>query len=294
MTNYQLVALDLDGTALTSDGQISRRLLRAVREARARGVVVTVATARRWFGASPFAEALGVKGPIIIYDGALARGFPDGEVALSHPLDPQVAQRAAEALVSRGMQVVAQSSGASGEWMLVNEGGKNTQWMRSYLQHFKDQIRYAPLSDFKRLAPETLRLVSFGPEKRLQAALDALGDVSVGRQILPMGSYGSGELTVFSPGASKGAGLRWLAQRLGIPLEQTLAIGDGVNDLSMLRMAGLGVAMGNAAPEIRAEANAVTATNDDDGVARAIERYILDADRAEDDGVGDDGVEETA
>lgn len=289
MTTYQLVALDLDGTALNSDGQISQRLLRAVREARARGVVVTVATARRWFGASPFAEALGVKGPIIIYDGALARGFPDGEVELSHSLDPQITQRAAEALVSRGMQVVAQCSGPGGEWMLVKEGGKNTQWMRSYLQHFKDQIRYAPLSDFKRLAPETLRLVSFGPEKRLRAALDSLDDVSVGRQIIPMGSYGSGELTVFSPNASKGGGLRWLAQRLGIPLEQTMAIGDAVNDLSMLRMAGLGVAMGNAAPEIRAEANAVTATNDDDGVAQAIERYILDAD-----GIADEGVEETA
>jgi Cof subfamily protein (haloacid dehalogenase superfamily) len=289
MTNYQLVALDLDGTALTSDGQISHRLLRAVREARARGVVVTVATARRWIGASPFAEALGVKGPIIIYDGALVRGFPSGEVALAHPLDPNVTQRAAEALVACGMQVVAQSSGVGGERILVNEGAKNTHWMRAYLKNFKDQISYAPLSDFIRVAPETLRLVSFGPEKRLRAALEALGDVSVGRQVLPLGSYGSGELTVFSPEASKGSGLRWLAQRLGVPLEQTLAIGDGVNDLSMLRMAGLGVAMGNAAPEIRAEADAVTATNDQDGVALAIERYILDADDT-----AVDGVEETA
>jgi hydroxymethylpyrimidine pyrophosphatase-like HAD family hydrolase len=109
-------------------------------------------------------------------------------------------------------------------------------------------------------------------------AFDALGESPLGRQIMPMGSYNEAELTVFAPEASKGEGIRWLAQRLDIPLAQTMAMGDGVNDISMLQAAGLGVAMGNAAPEVRLAADAVTADNAEDGAALAIERYALDED----------------
>ncbi|MGH2504114.1 MAG: HAD family hydrolase, partial [Ktedonobacterales bacterium] len=252
MTTYRLVALDLDGTALTSEGQISQRLLRAVRAARVRGAVVTLATARRWVGAAPLAEALGIEAAIILYDGATARAFPGGEVELAHALGPRVAQRAAEALAARGLQVVAQVGGVGGERLIACEGAAHPQWMGSYLASFPQQVTYAPLADLASAAPETLRLVSFGPEAWLRSALEALADVSAGRQILSEGSYGISELTVFSPEASKGSGVRWLAARLGIPMAQTLAIGDGVNDISMLRAAGLGVAMGGAEPEVRA------------------------------------------
>ncbi len=288
MTAVGLIALDMDGTILAPDGSLSARVKRAVHEARARGVVVALATARRWTGAAPIAQELELAGPLILYDGALAQNFPDGATQLRRTLDARLAQGAAAALAARELQVVAQYSDAQGERLAVSEHPPHPQWMRSYLANFRGQATYVALESLAELAP--LRLVSFGPIKRLRGALDALSDAPVGRQILPLGNYGIAELTVFSPDASKGAGLRWLAQRLGIPLEQTMAIGDGVNDVSMLRDAGLGVAMGNAAPEVRQAADVVTAANDEDGAALAIERYVLDADAP----ITDDEAEETA
>lgn len=289
MTDYRLVGLDLDGTTLTTDGAISRRTKRAVHEARERGVVVTLVTARRWIGAAAYAGELGIEGPIILYDGALARAHPDGAVEMAQPLDARVTQRAAEALTARGLEVAAQVSDAGGERLVVGEGAESSPWLSSYLTMFSQQVTHASLTGLAAAATDTMRLVAFGPEPMLRAALDALDGLDASWQVLPQGSYSTGELTVFAREVSKGAGLRWLAARLGVPLAQTMAIGDHLNDLSMLRAAGLGVAMGNADPEIQAAANVVTATNDDDGVAQAIERYILDADDA-----ADESAEETA
>ncbi|HET9111022.1 MAG TPA: Cof-type HAD-IIB family hydrolase [Ktedonobacterales bacterium] len=302
MTAIRLIALDLDGTLLASDGTLSARVERAIREARARDVVVTLATARRWTGATPYARQLDLTAPLILYDGALVRTFPHGETQLQRTLKPDLAQRAAETIAQWELQVVAQHAAPHGERLVASEDPPHPKWMAPYLASFREQATRAPLDRIATVSPETLRLVSFGPIKRLRGAFDALGDAPVGRQILPLGSYGLAELTVFSPDSSKGSGLRWLARRLGIPMSQTLAIGDGVNDVSMLRAAGLGIAMGNAAPEIQAEANGVTAPNDEDGAALAIERYVLDGEGAEAseemrddlDGALDDETEETA
>ncbi|EFN56002.1 hypothetical protein CHLNCDRAFT_22679, partial [Chlorella variabilis] len=76
-------------------------------------------------------------------------------------------------------------------------------------------------------------------------------------------------------GASKGFGVGWLLDRLGVDPAACLALGDGENDVEMLRLCGLGVAMGNAGPPALAAADAITAPNSEDGVARAIERFVL-------------------
>lgn len=85
----------------------------------------------------------------------------------------------------------------------------------------------------------------------------------------------SGMLEVLPVGASKGAGVQWLLNHLGISPSGLLALGDGENDIEMLQLAAVGVAMGNAGPKVKAVADAVTASNDDDGVAKAIHEYVL-------------------
>jgi hydroxymethylpyrimidine pyrophosphatase-like HAD family hydrolase len=93
--------------------------------------------------------------------------------------------------------------------------------------------------------------------------------------LLLLGNYGVAELTLFSSAVSKGNALTILARHLDIPLEETMAIGDGANDISMLRAAGLGVAMGQAPRRVRAMADMVTTSNAEDGLARAVEQYAL-------------------
>lgn len=274
--DYRLLALDLDGTTLLPDSTLSVRVIQAVQQARAHGVSVALATARRWTSAAPVAAALGHAGSVIIYDGAVAREFPDGQTVVSHMLSSDLVQQVADLLDEHELQVVAQHSGEH-ERMTASDSPPHPEWMETYIRAFPDQIMMTPVAQIGSVFADAVRIVSFGPESRLRAAYDALGSLPVGRQILPHGSYGTAELTVFSPSASKGAALAWLAERLGIPLAETMAIGDGVNDISMLRIAGLGVAMGNALPEVKMVADAVTTSNVRDGVAIAIEQYLLGA-----------------
>ncbi len=93
----------------------------------------------------------------------------------------------------------------------------------------------------------------------------------------PYGSYVSAELAILPVGCSKASGVATLAAHYGIHLEQVMAIGDSYNDQEMLRVVGLGVAMGQAPEQVKAAARAVTATNQEDGAALAIERYVLAA-----------------
>lgn len=283
MRDYHLVALDLDGTIARPDDTVSERTLSAIAEAQRRGVTIALATSRRWIGAEPIARVADLRGYIIAYDGAF-RGKYAGSVAIESadsseearaPLDVEVARSAAEIVGKFGLQVVAQYVNPDGEWLVASERPRHPEWMASYLDRSRTPVARVPLAGIAGMFPSPLRLVSFGPMELLRRAFAALDGLPVGRQILPMGNYGSSELTIFAPGVSKGSALRTLAAHLGIPIEATMAIGDGINDIPMLREVGLGVAIGGSAPEVQAAADLVTAAFDEDGAARAIERYAL-------------------
>lgn len=274
MSEYRLIALDVDGTILNPVGQLSPRVIAAVQAAQARGVTVALATARRWTGAAPIARALGLRGPLILYDGALRRLSPGGAIELALPLAKDIALEVARRMVAGGVRAVAQYSPLAGERMVASVELPMGGWMEPYLDTFAHQVRYRPVAALLgRRAP--LRLVSFAPLERLRPLAEQMADLKAEWQILESGSYGQAELTLFAPDVSKGAALTQLATDLRIPLAETLALGDGVNDISMLRAAGLGVAMGNAAAPARLAADVVTASNAEDGAARAIERYVL-------------------
>jgi Cof subfamily protein (haloacid dehalogenase superfamily) len=285
VSDYRLIAMDVDGTILTPEGELTPRMLRAAQMAAERGVTLALATARRWTGAEPVARALGAARPLILYDGALRRAFPDGAVESTEPLAVDVAQEAAERIAANGLRVVAQYSLPAGERMVATAEAPHGDWMEAYLAFFRRQVRFRPLGALLTTFQKPLRLVSFGPLEILRALADSMVDLPAGVQILPLGSYGTAELTVFAPGVSKGAALARLAADLGLSMAETMAIGDGDNDISMLRAAGLGVAMGHAAPHVRAAADALTTSNIEDGAARAIERYALGEAPEEDDAV---------
>jgi Cof subfamily protein (haloacid dehalogenase superfamily) len=274
-SRYRLVALDLDGTLLDDAGSLSSRTRAAVAGVVARGVIVVLATSRRFTGAAPVAEALNLNGPLILYDGAQIREYPSGAILSSSVLARRTARLAVDAIAAEGLRPIVQYAAASGEHLLVGPSASATAYDREYVGRFSRQITELPLTKLTDDPAPLLRIVAFGPLERLSRAAESVASLPCGWQLLPHGNYGAAELSVFSRGASKGAALLRLAARLHIDARGTLAIGDGINDVSMLSVAGLGVAMGNAAPEVRAVAGAVTAANAEDGAAQALDRYIL-------------------
>lgn len=275
MATFRLVAADLDGTLLDPAGEVSPRTRSLVGRLRAAGVTLALATSRRLTGAAPVADALGLAGPVIVYDGAQTRDHPSSAIHAEHALALATARQVVEVLAAHALRPIAQYGDASGESLRVAPPLPGDEHGDDYLGRFATQITVAPVPDLCLAAHGPLRVVAFGRLERLQAATQALAALDCGVQVLPIGNYGTSELTVFASAASKGNALVALAQQLGIPIEAVFAIGDGINDVSLLRAAGMGVAMANGNAETRAVAAAIAPPNSADGAARAIEHYVL-------------------
>ncbi|HEY7350043.1 MAG TPA: Cof-type HAD-IIB family hydrolase [Ktedonobacterales bacterium] len=276
---YQLLMLDIDGTLLNEQGQITPRTRQAIAAAQAAGVLIVLATARRYFSAARFAADLGLTGPIASYDGALIRVHPSGERWHSDPLPAVVGQAAVDAIARHGLQPLAQYDLDDGERVLTGPESGDTPWEGDYFTLLASPLERHPLDELCAGGHDPLRVVAFGPEERLERIAADMRHLPCQAYLNPLGSYGSAELSVMSPTTSKGAALSVLSSRLQLAPGQTMALGDSFNDLSMLGLAGLGVAMGHAPPEVRAVARAVTLSNTQDGAALAIERYLLNGNR---------------
>jgi Cof subfamily protein (haloacid dehalogenase superfamily) len=274
----RLVATDLDGTLLAPDGSVSPRTLAAVRRLERDGVTLCLATARRWTGVLPVAQTLAMRGPLILYDGAIARDYPSGEVLLRDPLPPETARAAVALLAAYGLRPIVQYSTEEGERLLVAPPDVGSDAVgdgaaRYLADQTGDQVRLAPLDELVTDA-DVLRVCAFAPVRHLRVVARDLAHLPCGRQLLKTGMFGTAELTLFAATASKGTALAAIAERLGCSLAETLAIGDGINDISMLRMAGTGVAMRHAPPSVQRAASHRAGTNAEEGVVEALEAHV--------------------
>jgi Cof subfamily protein (haloacid dehalogenase superfamily) len=282
----RLVALDLDGTLLNSRGELTARNRAAIAAARARGVSVAVVTGRRFRDARPLALELGLDVPVIAHNGALTKHARTLETvaALLMPAE------AARAVVSFGREQGADalvSDDHTGEGVLVYDHisagntalAKYIAWSRRVVgPEAADSIRrVASLEDY--LDHDPLHVAFSGgcaAMERLGESMESAlgGAVKLLLTLYPKMDFAL--LDVLHPAASKGAGLAAVASEQGVTREQVMAVGDNFNDLEMLEYAGTGVLMGNAEHTLRERGDFfTTATNDEDGVAAAIERFVL-------------------
>jgi hydroxymethylpyrimidine pyrophosphatase-like HAD family hydrolase len=284
VTEIRLIAADLDGTLLDPDGALSPRTLAALHAAHAAGAVTVLATARRYTGAEPIAHAIGAVDAVITFDGAQTRRFPDGAILASAHLDARHGQAAAELMYAHGLRPIAQHSDEAGERLIIGPQPEAPEWSRAYLDAVAPLVVPSSLDAVCAGQQDPVRVVAFGPAPRVRwvARLiashpDFTSEASgaPGVHVLHAGNYGTAELTVLPAGVSKGTALQQVGVQFGIPMQQVLALGDGLNDISMFRVAGLSVAMENAAKALLRVAHATTASNHEDGAAQAIERYVL-------------------
>ncbi len=282
----RLLALDLDGTLLNSRGELTERSRHTIALARERGVRVAVVTGRRFRDARPLALELGLDAPVIAHNGALTKHARTLETVAALLLPVEAAHavlkiarvQRADAMVSDdpdGMGVLVFDHISEDNYALA----KYIAWSRRVVgDDAARAVRRVPsLEDYLDHAPVHIGFSgTCAAMRHLGESLQ--GKLSDGVKVLST-MYLQQDfalLDVLNPGASKGLGVAAAAAELGITREEVMAVGDNLNDLEMLHYAGTSVLMGNAEASLRDIAGFhVTATNDEDGVAVAIEEFIL-------------------
>jgi Cof subfamily protein (haloacid dehalogenase superfamily) len=263
-----LIVVDLDGTLLNSEHQMTERSEQALKAAMEKGAQVIIATGKSRFSGDEVIRRLGLTTPGIYLQG-LTIYRPDNSIVFQKTLDPSLARRVITFAEDRGFAMAAYS----GNRILVRSLSPGAEDLAARyheplpeeigpLQNILDEIPVNKLLALKPGEPRRIKALRW----QLQTQLDGQG-----RLVQALDDM----LEILPPGASKGAALKVLLKELNIPAERVLAIGDGENDIEMVEVAGIGVAVDNAVPALKAVADHVVASNNADGVAEAVERFVL-------------------
>ena len=272
----RLLAVDIDGTLLNPEFQISEADLAALRRAHQQGVEVIVVTGRRHSFAMPIVQQLGFDLWLISSNGAITRSL-SGETFHRDLLPAATCSQLCHAMHDfRGNTVLTFDIETKGAIVLerMDELTASIQrWLEKNLQYIDFVI---PIE--RSLTTDPVQAMFCGPIERMHQALKALSRSGLENQITVLRTeYPIRDLSIvdiLNQGCSKGHALeRWATYR-GIPREQVMAIGDNYNDIEMLAFAGLPFIMGNASEELRRNGWAVTRSNAESGVAAAIEQAL--------------------
>lgn len=273
MMNYQLVALDIDGTLLNSAGQLASSTRSAVKKVQASGLKVILATGRRLVRTTPLARSLGLQTPLIVHNGAVIYD-PQLETAIFQKGIPlELAFQIQKELELARMNYVVYTGPSCGDSVLAPLGlwreRENLIWRfldeeavflkRICLQ--ADPVRISVVDRAEKTAVfynglksrygSKLNIMYFGADRHAWQGIE-----------------------IVAGGCSKGTGLAYAAKRLSVSADRTIAFGDDVNDLEMLAWAARGVAMANAAPALKAQADMIAPHNDLDGVASVLAQLV--------------------
>jgi len=280
LMQIKLVALDIDGTLLNPRSEITPRTRKAIQAARDAGVKVVLVTGRRFESARPIAAELGLDVPLVSHNGALTKDAETLEVIDQHLLDRQMALRIIELGRQLRADILLSDDPAGRGVVVIDRISDDNHSLHRYLGYIEQRgsviLRVPDLIDYLDHSP--IQLTISGRCQAIDEVAEVMGAKLDGQAKLLMTCYPAGDLTILdllNPVCSKGAGLAAMAQTLGIPPSQVMAIGDNYNDIEMLQYAGVPVLMGNAENGLRQMGFHLTASNDEDGAAQAIEKFIL-------------------
>jgi Cof subfamily protein (haloacid dehalogenase superfamily) len=273
----RLIALDIDGTLLDSRWQVSEANRVAIAEATRRGIEVALVTGRRYDFALPVAQKVQSPLTMIVNNGALIRSN-DGRTHVRHLLPRSVAAKVLKITQSWREAAAVIFDRPSAEQVMIEKLNADDSLRASYYSRNKEFIAFAnPLETC--LTEDPIQVMFSGtvaPVREIEAALRAapfVEDFALAVTIYAKKDFAM--IDVIHPACSKGSSLaEWAALR-GIDREDVLAIGDNHNDLEMLNFAGIPVIMANCVEELKCFGWHETRSNDNDGVAAAIEHFAL-------------------
>jgi len=273
----RLIALDIDGTLLNSRWQVSAANHAAIAEATRRGIEVALVTGRRYDFALPVAQQIAAPLTMIVNNGALIRSN-DGHTHVRHVLPRAIAKDVLQLTLPWRDAAAAVFDRPRAEQVMIERFNADDSLRAGYYSRNKDFIAFAtPLETC--LTEDPIQVMFSGTVASVRAIESTLRAAPFAKDFtLAVTIYAKKDfamIDVIKPNCSKGSSLaEWAAVR-GIGREEILAIGDNHNDLEMLRFAGIPVVMANCVEELKSFGWHQTRSNDDDGVAAAIELFAL-------------------
>lgn len=284
----KLLALDLDGTTLNSKGHVPDANRAAIRAAEEMGVLVTIATGRRFRDARPVGIDLGLNAPLITHNGALIKYADSEETVVCDLLSTETSREIVRVGKGFGGDALVSTDPHGNGLLLYDRISDDNLPLKKYLRWSeglhggaagRDGVEHVESLD-EILHEKEIVHISFSGSCSPMLDLETNLRAELGQSVTLLATiYPHLDFTlldILPPHASKGHGVAKLAELNGFTAENVMTMGDNYNDLEMLEYAGTPVVMGNADAKLRAGANFYTTlSNDEGGVAAAIERFIL-------------------
>lgn len=264
MTRIALVVSDVDGTLLTRDKILTDRAKAAVRRLHQSGIGFTITSSRPTIGMHFLIEPLDISLPIGAFNGS---SIVDSRMKPieQHLLPTSAAQRSLDLFAEFGIDI----------WLFTNEQWLTRNGNGEYVPHEKRAIKADPtvIDDFTPYVTSACKVVGSSSDPDLLIRCEQKMQHTLDGQATAVRSQ-SYYLDVTPPGHNKGTFVQAMAKRLGIPTDTVATIGDMQNDLAMFEVSGFSIAMGNATDDVKQHASRVTASNEDEGFAMAIEMIL--------------------
>lgn len=264
-SKISLVLADVDGSLVTSDKVLTPRTLEAVRALDAAGIIFAITSGRPPRGVRMLIDPLRLTTPIATFNGGMLVA-PDMSVIDEHTLASDVSASAVELILSHGLDV----------WIYCGKDWLVRDDKAPHVAREQKTVKFPPkvVRDFGDALERAVKIVGVSDDHQRIATCQEDARHALGEQASASCSQPY-YLDVTHPHANKGKVVETLSRMLSVPATEIATVGDMPNDIAMFRKSGLGVAMGNAACSVRQEAHHVTASNDEDGFAKAMERIVL-------------------
>jgi Cof subfamily protein (haloacid dehalogenase superfamily) len=266
---YSMLVADLDGTLLDGDGKVPENTKIAINILKQKGFIVTIATGRMLKRAEPVAREIGINYPLICYNGALVTDIYNNRILLDKPIPTEDLVSALICLKNWNYDVIIFEN----ETLVADKMTENTWWYikksDGVICHFVRDLPFYILQN----NVESYKIYAMG---------DATGDKGIPKDLvaglsssLEVAIAEKNHLEITLKGVTKGNAVNFLAQSNKVPYDKIIAVGDDHNDISMIKSAGLGIAMGNSSEAIKSCADYITGTNKDNGILQLLEKFVL-------------------
>lgn len=269
---YKLVVSDMDGTLLNSQKKISQYNQKIIKQAIQQGTIFVLATGRIYGSARVYAKQLELNTPIMACNGGIIRNSIDGEILFDEPIDKTACKRVFDFLKETGSYFHFYGADVFYTEQIENESFEYAAWNKSLPK--EDRVTIKEISNAHDVLDKDKIykiLVHCRKDMRRSFYYNELSKISN----ITLTSSWHDNFEVCGKNVAKGNAVKRFAEEMNIRPEEVICIGDNQNDMSMIDYAGVGVAMGNAEDIVKQAADIIAPTNDEDGVGKVLEEYVL-------------------